>query len=113
MSDESTPQDPQTSEVARFESLETRLVSLDMRLAALDTRIATEAVATRRHFDVIAEELRGSFKDVIAMTVATGEKVDRLIASNTVEHAAFLEAITDHEVRITRLEAPPDSEPRG
>jgi hypothetical protein len=37
--------------------------------------------------------------------------VDRLIASNAIEHAAFQEFITDHEVRITRLETPPDSAP--
>ena len=43
-------------------------------------------------------------KVVIDKTMATGEKVDQLIASNAIEHAAFLDALTDHEVRITRLE---------
>jgi hypothetical protein len=72
---------------------------------SLETRITDEAEETRRHFDVVAEGLRENFKGVVDQTIATGRKVDRLIASNAIEHAAFLEAITDHEVRITRLEA--------
>ena len=41
------------------------------------------------------------------------KKVDRLIASNAVEHAAFQEFVTDHEVRITRLEAKPGQDPES
>jgi hypothetical protein len=78
---------------------------------AVRAEIAAEGEKSRRHMDVVAEGLRESLKVVIDKTVATGKKVDRLIASNAVEHAAFLEAITDHEVRITRLETPPDAAP--
>jgi hypothetical protein len=87
MSDESTPQPPQPSE---------------MELLRAEMRAGFQS--TRRHIDVVVESLRSDFQGVIDKTTATGEKVDRLIASNGVEHAAFLEAITDHEVRITRLE---------
>jgi chromosome segregation ATPase len=88
----------------RFDELGNRLDGHDKQFVSLDSRITSEAEATRRHFDVVAEGLRESFQVVIDKTTATGKKVDRLIASNAVEHAAFLEAITDHEVRITRLE---------
>jgi hypothetical protein len=71
----------------------------------MDARITGEEAATRRHIDIVAESLRESFKVVIDKTMATGEKVDRLIASNAIEHAAFIDGHTDHEVRITRLEA--------
>ena len=126
MSDESTPQPPQPSEMellraemrAGFQSVAKRFdevgnsfdghdkqfVSLDTRLTAMDSRITTAAEESRRHMDVSVESLRADFKVVIDATTATGKKVDRLIASNAVEHAAFLEAVTDHEVRITRLE---------
>ena len=97
----------------RFDKVDERLDGHDTVLVSLATRITTEAEATRRHFHVIAEGLRESFKGVIDKTVATGQKVDRLIASNAVEHAAFLDALTDHEVRITRLETPPDSAPQA
>ena len=87
MSDESTPQPPQPSE---------------MELLRAEMRAGFQS--TRRHIDVVVESLRSDFQGVIDKTTATGKKVDQLIASNAVEHAAFLEAITDHEVRITRLE---------
>ncbi|HEX9365609.1 MAG TPA: hypothetical protein VF921_03220 [Vicinamibacterales bacterium] len=45
-----------------------------------------------------------SFKGVIDKTVATGTKVDRLISSNAIAHAAFQAFVTDHDVRITPLE---------
>ena len=148
MSDESTPEAPQPSEIAmlraemragfqsfekrfddvdkrfdgidkRFDGIDKRLDGVDARLGGhdkrfdevdkrlvtMDARITDEAAATRRHFDVVAEGLRESFNVVIDKTMATGEKVDRLIASNAIEHAAFLNGHTDHEVRITRLEA--------
>lgn len=87
MSDESTLQPPQPSE---------------MELLRAEMRAGFQS--TRRHIDVVVEGLRSDFQVVIDKTTATGKNVDQLIASNAVEHAAFLEAITDHEVRITRLE---------
>jgi chromosome segregation ATPase len=89
----------------RADKSDQRLDGIDQRLAAMDARITGEAAATRRHMDVVAESLRADLNVVIDKTTATGEKVDRLIASNAIEHSAFLEALTDHEVRITRLEA--------
>ena len=127
MSDESTLEAPQPSEMemlraeirAGFQSFEKRFDAVDTRLeehdrrfdevdkrhVTMDARITDEAAATRRHFEVVAESLRQSFNVVIDKTTATGEKVDRLIASNAIEHAAFPDGHTDHEVRITRLEA--------
>ena len=107
----------------RLDGVDTRLDGINTRLAghdrrfdegdtraiSLDARITAEAEATRRHFDVVAEGLRESLKVVIDKTTATGEKVDRLIASNAIEHAAFIDAVTDHEVRITRLEKTTES----
>ena len=78
---------------------------------AVRAEIAAEGEKSRRHMDVSVEGLRSEFQVVIDKTVATGKKVDRLIASNAIEHAAFQEFISDHEVRITRLETPPGSAP--
>jgi len=95
----------------RSGSLETRSVSLETRFGSLETRIDTAAEDTRRHMDVRVEGLRLDFQVVIDKTVATGKKVDRLIASNAIEHAAFQEFVTDHEVRIAQLEASSDPAP--
>jgi hypothetical protein len=53
-----------------------------------------EGEKTRRHFDVVAEQVRAEFKVVIDKTPATGDKVDRLIAQSAIEHAAFVEPTT-------------------
>jgi hypothetical protein len=88
----------------RLEGHDKRFDEVDKRLVTMDERITGEEAATRRHIDIVAESLRESIDVVIEKTTATGEKVDRLIASNAIEHAAFLAGLTDHEVRITRLE---------
>ena len=95
----------------RLDTIDTRLDGHDKRFDTMDARITTTAEETRRHMDVVAEGLRESFKGVIDQTVATGKKVDRLIASNAIEHAAFQEFLTDHEVRITRLEGTSGRDP--
>jgi hypothetical protein len=105
MSDESTPETPQPSEMAMLRAeMRAGFQSVAKRLVTMDARITDEAVVTRRHFDVVAGGLRESLKGVSDKTTATGEKVDRLIASNAIEHAAFIDSVTDHEVRITQLE---------
>ena len=75
---------------ARLGGHDKRFDEVDKRLVTMDARITDEASATRRHFDVVADGLRESFNVVIDKTTATGEKVDRLIASNAIEHAAFV-----------------------
>jgi hypothetical protein len=97
----------------RLDGHDTRFVSIETRFVSLETRITTEAADTRRYFDVVAEGLRDAFKGVIDKTVATGRKVDRLIASNAIEHSAFQEFVTDHEVRITRLEGAAGQDPKS
>ena len=78
---------------------------LEATIEAIEATVRNSAEETRRHFDVVAEQMRADFKVVAGKTVATGEKVDRLIARNAIEHAAFVEAIADHEVRLRVLEA--------
>lgn len=71
---------------------------------AVRAEIGAEGEKSRRHMDISVEGLRSEFQVVVDKTVATGKKVDRLITSNAIEHAAFQEFVSDHEVRITRLE---------
>lgn len=109
MSDEWTPgQQPSEMELLRAE-MRAGFQSIDKRFVAMDARITSEAEITRRQFDIVAEGLREDMKVVIDKTVATGDKLDRLIVSHSIEHAAFLDAWTDHEVRITRLEEASDT----
>jgi hypothetical protein len=66
--------------------------------------VIAEAERTRTHFDVVAESMRAEMKVGIDKSNATGVKVDRLITRNATEHAAFVDAIADHEVRQRVLE---------
>jgi predicted helicase len=103
--------------------LETRLATtLEAKLAtSLEAKLATRLEAkmdaqhaeTRRHFDVMAEDLRGDLNKVIDKVNATNDKVDRLITRNAIEHSAFVDAIADHEVRqrvLERILEPPATE---
>lgn len=125
------PEAPRLSEIgmlrvemrAGFQSMNARLdgvnahliehdqqfLSHDKQFVSLEARIAQESAVTRRHFDVVAEGLRADLKVVIDKTTATGKKLDRLITSNAIEHAAILDAVTNHEVRITTLEKTADA----
>jgi predicted helicase len=86
-------------------ALTSALNDLERRIdTRLEERITEEGKTTRRHFDVVAEGLRGDLKVVIEKTNATSVKVDRLITRNAIEHAAFVDAIADHEVRQRVLE---------
>ena len=73
MSDELPPQnlEPSRLELLRaeiqsgFQSLDKRLDDDDTRFEALEARVMTESEAIRRHFDLVAEGLRESFKNVV------------------------------------------------
>ena len=98
-------QDDRVAMVSDLERVEKRLDSkIDSKISDVLATVAAEGEKTRRHFDVVAEQMRAEFKVVIDKTTATGEKVDRLVAQNAIEPAAFVEAIADHEVRLRVLE---------
>lgn len=42
---------------------------------------------TRRYFDVVAENLKSDFNEVVDKVDATNEKVDRLTTRNAIEHS--------------------------
>ena len=94
MGDESTRQDAKPSEMellraemrAGFQSVVQRLDEHDTRFASLDARITTEAEATRRHFDVVAERIESHVK---------------LVAEVNSHHATVLD---NHEKRLQKIE---------
>ena len=79
----------------------------------IEAKIVAQHAETRRHFDVMSEGLRGDLNKVIDKVNATNDKVDRLITRNAIEHAAFVDAIADHEVRqrvLERIFEPPTTD---
>jgi uncharacterized protein involved in exopolysaccharide biosynthesis len=71
---------------ARVRDVDTRLAEVDTRLTAEIRRVETtlrqeiqeEGVATRRHFDVVAESLRDDIRIIAEGFVALDAKVERI-----------------------------------
>jgi len=88
----------------RFAEVDQRFAQVDARFDALDERITRESETTRRHFDVVAEDLRSDMR-MIADAVATmSTTLERHMSSAAVERTTVSAALDDHEVRLTTLE---------
>jgi len=73
---------------------------MDRRFSAVDARIVEEGRITRRHFDVVAEDLKREIR-TLAATVAASQ---RTLDENRSEHQTFSAALSDHELRLIALE---------
>ena len=103
---------------ARFENIDARFDSIDRRFAAVDARfdrvdarfdtLEARMVAweqtIRRHFDIIAEQLRGDIKLLYDTLTASQAQIAGLTATNAQDHGGFVHIFDNHEVRIQALE---------
>ncbi|SRR6266542_201046 len=90
----------------RFEQVNVRFESVDARFDRLETAVVTGLETTRRHMDVLIEQLRADARLWLEGFDLRQQQIDALLSSNTHEHAAFVEMLRDHEVRIKTLERP-------
>ncbi len=88
----------------RFEQIDRRFDRVDEEFKAVRAEIRSEGETTRRHFEMVAQQLVDDFKVGLDKVNAIGQKVVGLTASNTGEHVGFMHILDDHEVRITALE---------
>ena len=88
----------------RFAQVDQRFAQVDQRLDTLDTRITTEGVDTRRHFDVVAEDLKSQIRLIASAVVANTATLERHINTSLSERKTVSAALNDHEVRLTVLE---------
>ena len=85
---------------ARFEQVDARLGKIEARLGNVETQVIEQGVEIRRHFDVVAEQLRSDIR-TFADSVAAGE---RRLAAMSSENVTLLSALSDHELRLRVLE---------
>jgi septal ring factor EnvC (AmiA/AmiB activator) len=71
---------------ARFESIDARFQSVDAEFRSVRAEIKAEGEATRRHFDIVAEQM----KDIV-----------KVVAEGTARNTGRLD---DHEIRPARVE---------
>src|SRR5688572_27731757 len=88
----------------RFARVDERFAQVDNQFVELRQQIAAEGEKTRRHFDIAVEQMKAERNLALDVTKATDERLARMSASNTVEHAAFEAQLQDHENRLTKLE---------
>lgn len=68
--------------------------------------ITAEGERTRRHFDVVAEQMKAERNLSIDQSSAASQQVARLTAANAADHVAFENRLGDHERRLDQLEKP-------
>lgn len=81
-----------------------RFDGIDAWLDSMDIRIAEEAAASRRHFDVIAEELKSQISTLAESIDASSAQAERRLRPIESERVTLLSALSDHELRLRVLE---------
>lgn len=92
------------------EKLDRRFRQVDARFEAVlkliadegrDTRrcIEHEGQKTRRHFDVVAEQMKSERNVAIDKTIATDAQLTRLTATNAADHVSFDSRLNELEKR--------------
>jgi septal ring factor EnvC (AmiA/AmiB activator) len=89
---------------ARFEQIDARFEQIDVRFERLEGLIHGSVEQMRRHFDIVAEQMKAERNLVLDRSMAAGDELDRLRASNAAAHAVFEKGLANHDVRLTRLE---------
>jgi conjugal transfer/entry exclusion protein len=88
----------------RFEHMDQRFEQVDMRFEHLLREIAAEGARTRRHFDIVAEQMRSERKLAFDQSSSAVAAVVRLTAANAADHLAFEKRLADHDKRLADLE---------
>jgi hypothetical protein len=90
--------------------------AMDARFDEVDARFGAEHQATRRHMDMLVEQLKAEYRLGFDRMLTTDQRLASLDAGNASEHTTFAAVLEEHEVRIKALESPPtfdDDPPRN
>ena len=88
----------------RFEAVDRRFVEMDRRLEELRTEVRAGDVETRRHFDVIAEDLKSRIQLVAEGVLLVDEKLERFRAEVHERFEAIDQRFMRLETRVGALE---------
>lgn len=89
---------------AQFAELKTQFADVRAQLEAMDRRITSEATATRRHFDVVAEDLKSDIRLLAGAVAAISSTLERHINTSLSERRTVFGALDNHDVRLVALE---------
>ena len=88
----------------QFVRVDERFAAVDARFLEVEARITIEGETTRRHFDVVAEQMHADIRLVLERVSAVGDDVSRLRASVAKDVVGIESAVQDHELRLRSLE---------
>jgi hypothetical protein len=91
---------------ARFEQIDARFERVEERFTAISQQIADEGRVTRRHFDIVFEQMKAERNLALDQSAAVMEQLRQLRADNDRDHRSFERRLDDHEFRLNRLENP-------
>ena len=90
-----------------FAAVHVRFARVEERIAQfVEMRKENEALAaaTWRHFDIVAEKARADVAFALEKAMANGAHIAQFASLNAAEHAGFVQALDNHEFRLTSLE---------
>jgi hypothetical protein len=88
----------------QFEQVNQRFEQVDKRFEALEKQVAAEGEKTRRHFDVVAEQMKAERNLVLDKGIATSDELTKFRASQGAEHTPLEKRLDNHEQRLKNLE---------
>ncbi len=88
----------------QFEQVDRRFEQVDRQFEEIRQRISHEGERTRRHFDIVAEQMKAERNLSIDRVMGTDQRLLGLAASNAVDHVGFVNRLDDHEQRLQRIE---------
>lgn len=91
-----------TSVDERFAQVDRRFEQVDERFRLVLAEIASEGERTRRHFDLVAEQMRADFNLALDKVLAVDERLTAFETTNASEHARFDRRLSTLETRRKR-----------
>jgi len=89
---------------ARFNEVNGRFAAVDARFDELELRLTAEHETTRRHMDVLIEQLKTEWRLGLDKITAVEQRLVSIVASNASDHTVFTAVLQQHELRISALE---------
>ena len=95
----------------RFEQVDRRFERVDESLEELRRLVKSEGEATRRHFDVVAENIVSERNLALDRSMATALQLVSLATSNAADHVRFERRLDDHDRRLEKIEKGRSADP--
>lgn len=88
----------------QFKHVDEQFKHVHEQFKHVDERIRAEGEETRRHFNVVVEQMKAERNLVLDAGLANTAELGHLRQSQAADHTLFEQTLADHEVRLSQLE---------